>query len=476
VTTQLSAAQKRIWRMYRTAGIALAAVNGVYGAYAFIYLKRRLESAGGESGSVLDSLLFVIIGSMLIEFFAEPITGDWADSFGRRRMVILAYLGVSLAFVAYWLISIESVSSLGAEEQVRFIVAMALVAEVFFAVASALLNGALDAWFVDELRVAGGPQGADLLPLFSVQRRWCGLFMVGAGVVALWIADVTFRADAPATGAGGLMSVSALPWLAATVATAAAALWLSVAMDEHRVPVRGNEPSHLRIWLRLKRTLRVRALRNALIVSSVLYTCWICFMYMLPVLLTEQRVVAEAGVLQSVLKGYYWYYLAMGTSRFLGPYLAERLWAGAGPMLKFRRWGVLNCGALALAGSALIWRIWDGTDASSVLVPAALVLFWVAKLAEEAFKPVRSTYLNYLMADGTDRAFVLSMATPFGAFIIVIGVGMLAIAQRFSPALNEVAMSVPLLFAILGVLGAGLTIKLSRAARAGKLGVREARP
>jgi MFS family permease len=462
VTTRLSAAQQRIWRMYRAAGVILAGVNGVYGAYAFIYLKRRLESAGGESGSVLDNLLFVIIGSMLFEFIAEPITGDWADSFGRRRMVVFTYLGVCVAFLAYWLVSAEAVSGLDAGAQVRLIVALALIAEVFYAVASALFNGALDAWFVDELRIAEGPRGADLLPLFSIQRRWCGIFMVAAGVATLWIADVTFHGDRSTVAVDGLFAFGALPWLAAAVITAAAGLWLGLSMAEHRVPVRGSEPSHQRIWLRLKRTLRVRKLRNALVVSSMLYTCWICFMYRLPVLLTEKRIVAEAGVLQSVLRGYYWYYLAMGASRFLGPYLSGRLWVGMGTMTKFRWWGVVNCGALAGAGLALLWRSWDATDFNAVLVPAALVLFWVAKLAEEAFKPVRSTYLNYLMVDGTDRAFVLSMATPFGAIIIVIGVGVLVLAQQSFAALNEVSMSVPLLFAILGLLGIGLTVKLSR--------------
>jgi hypothetical protein len=104
------------------------------------------------------------------------------------------------------------------------------------------------------------------------------------------------------------------------------------------------------------------------------------------------------------------------------------------------------------------------------------VLFWVAKLAEEAFKPVRSTYLNYLMVDGTDRAFVLSMATPFGAIIVVIGVGLLAGLQQLFSALDEVSMSVPLLFAILGLLGVGLTIKLSRAGQPVAAGVeRESR-
>jgi hypothetical protein len=474
VTTQLSADQHRIWRTYRAANLVLAAVNGVYGAYAFIYLKRRLESAGGESSSVLDNLLFVIIASMFFEFFAEPITGDWADAFGRRRMVVSTYLGVCLAFLAYWMISSDFISSLGSASEVRVIVALSLAAEVFYAVASALFNGALDAWFVDELRLVKGPQGPDLLPFFAKQRRMSGIFMVGGGVLALWFADTTFHvtdaehaaAAAAAVGAtvsDGLFSPAALPWLVTAAITSGTALWLSFTMREHRVPEPGSEPTHLRIWMRLQRTFRVRELRNALLVSSVLYTCWICFMFLLPVLLTERSVAAQAGPLQSVLKHYYWFYLAMGTARFLGPYLSGRMWMAAGPMAKFRSWGVINCGALALAGLVLLSRAWEGASVNAVLVPLAIVLFWVAKLGEEAFKPVRSTYLNCLVVDGTDRAFVLSMATPFGAIIIVLGVGLLAAAQQLVPGLSDVAMSVPLLFAILGLLGVGMTIKLSRA-------------
>ena len=100
----------------------------------------------------------------------------------------------------------------------------------------------------------------------------------------------------------------------------------------------------------------------------------------------------------------------------------------------------------------------------AVLVPLALLLFWVAKVAEEAFKPVRSTYLNCLVVDGSDRAFVLSMATPFGATIILVGIGLLAASQHFVESLNEVPFSVPLLFVILGTLGVVLTVKLSRRA------------
>lgn len=472
VTTQLlSVDQRRIWRTYRAANLVLAAVNGVYGAYAFLYLKRRMESAGGEGGSVLDNLLFVIIASMFFEFFAEPITGDWADAFGRRRMVVSTYFGVGLAFLAYWVISSDAVSDLDASTEVRVIVALSLAAEVFYAVASALFNGALDAWFVDELKLAKGPQGAALLPFFAAQRRISGVFMVGGGVLALWFADTTFHAgDAKHAVAAvaapindGLFSPAALPWLLTTAVVAAMAVWLGFSMQEHRVPERGTEPSHLRIWKRLRRTLRVRELRNALLVSSVLYTCWICFMFLLPVLLTEKSVASQAGPLQLVLKHYYWFYLAMGTTRFLGPYLSGRLWSASGPMEKFRAWGVINCGALALAGAVLLSRAWEPASVTAILVPVAVALFWVAKLGEEAFKPVRSTYLNCLVTDGSDRAFVLSMATPFGAVIIVVGVALLAGAQQLFHALDDVALSVPLLFAILGTLGVGMTIKLSRA-------------
>ena len=99
-------------------------------------------------------------------------------------------------------------------------------------------------------------------------------------------------------------------------------------------------------------------------------------------------------------------------------------------------------------------------------MPLALVLFWVTKVAEEAFKPVRTTYLNYLVVDSADRAFVLSMATPFGAVIVLVGIGALATAQHFLRFLDEVRFSVPLLFVILGALSVVLTVRLSRRPRA----------
>ena len=457
----MSAAQRRIWHTYRAANIVVSAVNGIYTAYAFIYLKHRLQSAGGASQGVLDNLLVVIVGSMIFEFFAEPITGDWADTFGRKRMVVGTYGSICLAFLAYWMISSEVVSQLPAAREVYVIIALSLLAEVFYAVASALFNGALDAWFVDELRLVQGPQGAELLRFFAAQRRWSGIFMVSSGAASLWIASAVFEQPPGSATDDGLTSVAALPWLAAALITAGAALWAVFRLTEHRVATKTHEPSHRRILQRLKRTLAQRELRNALLVSSVIYTCWICFMYLLPVLLTEPSLIQEAGFLQAILKNYYWYYLAMGTSRFLGPYLSGRISGGVQPIVQFRWWGVLNCGALALAGGALLLRGGDGAGLNAVLVPSALVLFWVSKVAEEAFKPVRSTYLNYLIKDGEDRAFVLSMATPFGAILILFGVGGLAVAQYFVSSLNEVAMSVPLLFGILGVLGSVTAIKLS---------------
>lgn len=465
ISAQLSSVQKRIWRTYVIIGAIFAIVNGLYTSYAFLYLKYKLEHAGGISGSILDNLLFIIIGSMVFEFFAEPITGDWADTYGRRRVITGTFLGLSFAFLAYWSISAGAISDFDSAAQLRVIVLLSLVAEFFFAISSALFTGALDAWFVDELRIAKGPEGAALLPLFSVQRRWIGVSLVTGGGFSLWIARAVVDGHTPSGPTGGLTAITALPWLAAAGLTAATALGVKLLLVERRPTAHGDEPSYRRIWLRLRRTLSVRELRNALLISSVLYTCWICFMYLLPVLLTEEQITSEMGLLQTVVKDYYWFYLAMGTSRFLGPYLSNRFRLGNNQALQFRWWGVLNCGALAVAGLALLLRS-HGSDGSpgginAILAPLALVLFWVAKLAEEAFKPVRSTYLNYLVADGSDRAFVLSMATPFGAAIILVGISLLAVSQHFLESLNEVRLSVPLLFFILGALGVLFTINLS---------------
>lgn len=464
---ELTSAQRRIWRSYLSVTAVFALVNGVFTAYAFLYIKYKLEGAGGVSGSILDNLLFIIVASMIFEFFAEPITGDWADAYGRRRVIGGAFLGVCVAALVYWGISADAIASLERPTELRIIVLLALVAELCFAIASALFNGALDAWFVDELRIADGPTGAALLGLFSVQRRWFGAFMVGGGVASLWIARTVIGGGA--TGPGdGLWAITAWPWIATAGIATVTALWVKLRVGERRPPARGDEPAHRRIWLRLRRTLALRELRNALFITSALYTCWICFAYLLPVLLTEKQVVSEAGSFQVILKGYYWFYLAMGTSRFIGPYLSTRFRLGRDQISQFRGWGVLNCGALVIGGIAVLLRS-QGADGSSgelnrILVPLALVVFWAAKVAEEAFKPVRTTYLNYLVVDSDDRAFVLSMATPFGAVIVLVGIGALATAQHFLRFLDEVRFSVPLLFVILGALSVALTVRLSRRA------------
>lgn len=423
--------QRRIWRTYLAVNVVFALVSGLYTAYTFLYLKHALTGAGCTSGTILDNLLFILVVSMVFEFFAEPVTGDWADTYGRRRVVVGTFVGLSLSFATYWLVSHAGDRST--------IVTLAVVAELFFAISAAMFNGALDAWFVDELRLAGGPTGAALLPLFARQRRWVGVSLVAAGVLSLWVASRVF---------------TAVPWLVAAAVTALAAAWVGARLVEHRAPAAPEHPTHVRIRLRLGRAFAVRELRNALVVSSVIYTCWICFMYLLPVLLTEPRVVADAGPLAGVLESYYWYYLAMGASRFLGPYLASAIRPHASQRARFRAWGVLNGGALALGGLALL-------AGSAALVPVALVLFWLTKVAEEAFKPARSTYLNDLVVDSNDRAFVLSMATPLGAVIILLGAAVLMVAQRAFGALDEVSVSVPLLFAMLGGLGVAVTLRLS---------------
>jgi MFS family permease len=464
----LTPAQRRIWRTFLSITAVLALVNGVFTAYAFLFIKYKLESAGGVSDSILDNLMFIIVASMLLEFFAEPITGDWADAYGRRRVIAGSLFGMGIAALIYWAISAEAIASLEDPTELRVIVVLALAAELCFGVAYALFNGALDAWFVDELRIEDGPAGVALLRYFSLQRRCFGLFMVVGGTASLWIAR-TVASGGRAAPEDGLWAITALPWIASAAICMVSALWVKLRVVERRPPARGDEPAHRRIWQRVRRTLSLRELRDALLITSALYTCWICFAYLLPVLLTEKQIVSEAGAFQVILSGYYWFYLAMGTSRFIGPYLSTRFRLGSDPSSQFRWWALLNCGALAVGGIAVLLRS-QGADGSSgelnsLLVPLALVLFWVAKVAEEAFKPVRTTYLNYLVVDSTDRAFVLSLATPFGAVIVLVAIGVLATAQHFVHFLEEVRFSVPLLFVILGALSVALTLRLSRRAR-----------
>lgn len=467
VRAALSISQKRIWHSFLSIYTIFALANGTYTSYTFLYLKDRLKQVSNSNGSIIDNLLFILVVSMIFEFFAEPITGDWADTYGRRKVVVGSFLGFTGAFVCYWLISADAITHLPDPLQYRVLISSALLAELLFAASAALFNGALEAWFVDELNHENGPQGAALLPFFSSQRRWVGVFMIVGGIIPLWLTSDVLSGRAAA--GSGLGSMIALPWLAVGALTAVAAMWSNRRLVEHQQPASVSEPTHKRILVRLQRVFRIHELRNALFISSVIYTCWICFMYLLPVLLTEQQIIAEAGMFKGVLKSYYWYYLSIGASRFIGPFLAHRIRLGSAQSAQFRWWGVLNCGALMAAGFALLLRRYSlpgiSTGLCEFLVPLALILFWITKVAEEAFKPVRSTYLNHLIKDGSDRAFILSLATPFGAVIILVGTGLLIVLQRFLQSFNETQFSISLLFVILGALGSILTVQLSRQRR-----------
>jgi MFS family permease len=445
-------AQRQIWRTYLALNVLFALANGMYASYAFLYLKRRLLAVGGIENSLLDSLLLVLVISMSFEFFLDPYAGDLADARGRRRIVILAFAGQALAFLAYWSASASPTHSFGPRAQSHLVTTLGIVGELAFAAAAALFNGSLDAWFVDELRLAGWPPGESLQPFFSTQRKYFGGSMLIGGMASLGLAS-----SASVSGdLDSMLSRTAAPWALAAAIAVIACILCRWRLAESFRPLQTATPTVQRLRGRLKRTIGSRSLRAALIASSVLYTGWICFLYLAPVLLTEPSLMTESGPFEQLLRNYYWFYLAVGACRLVGPAISNRFRLGGSAALQFRRWGLVNGSACALAGGLLLLRapvFGLPSTVRVVLVPVAIASFLIAKLAEEAFKPVRTTYLNDLLPDGEDRAFVLSMTTPLGALVILLGAAVLAASGHGWKTLQSISFALPVLFVFIGLLG-----------------------
>jgi len=447
--------------MYLILNVGFAFLTGMYSSYTFLYLKYLLLSVGGIETTVLNDLLIILATSMLLEFIAEPITGDWADTYGRKRIIASAFLAQAVAFLVYWSLSIHNVLHVLTGSERRAIVALACGAEFAFAMSAALFNGALDAWFVDELLIVNGPKADALQPFFSIQRRWFGGFMLLGGTTSLLVAKVAFGHAVPEHR-------RASPWLIATVLALLMGLYVASYLNEHRQKSDNSEPAARRIWSRFGRTMRVPNLRRSLLICSALYTCWICFLYLVPVLLSEEDIVRHAGPFRFIVVNYTCYYVIVGLGRFLGPYLSNRFRLGRDVATQFRNWGTLNCTILGVAGTLFYLNSpvcsFAPQSVREYLVPLALILLIATKVSEEAFKPVRATYLNSLIPDSTDRAFVLSMATPFGAIVVVLGIVVLTVSTRLFEASREALVSIPALFVFLGLIGISSIAWLSRPA------------
>ena len=131
---------------------------GIYGYYAFVYLSRLHP----DGASLLTPLLPVLAATMLFEFVAEPITGRLADVYGRRLSVVVAFLLMSVAFIAYSAAAIPSVVNLP-----WGVKAVAILAELVLAVGLALQSGSFDAWIVERVYEAEGSREINTQIIFA---------------------------------------------------------------------------------------------------------------------------------------------------------------------------------------------------------------------------------------------------------------------------------------------------------------------
>ena len=439
----------RVWHTFLLLNGIFGFAYGLYLSYAYIYLSKQLERLNLQSvGSsapvynVFDNILLVLALSMFFEAWAEPATGDYADVRGRRRATVVAFLGMAVAFILYWLSSVTA--SIPPDMNPRGLVTtiIAVSAELSASLALAFFSGALEAWFVDELHVTGVSAKADLQPCFSVKTQVMGGAMVAGGTLSLLLGKTALATPQPDLTIG---SIASLPWPLAAGLMSLAALFALVSMVETETHGVINRPAFqpTRIFYRIAELGQRREMMLILLVSSLLYACQVSFAQVLGVVLTDQYLAQRAeNSIVNWLQAHYWvYWLVLGSSRMIGPYLSNVRRGRLSPnrAVTFGYWGKLNCLFIALGAIGVLLGVLTPMRIGIFL---AWPLFVVAKIFEEAFKPVRETYLNELILDRTNRAFTLSMSIPFGSLLVALVIISLLTTRALVPGIyDQIAVS-----------------------------------
>jgi hypothetical protein len=132
-----------------------------------------------------------------------------------------------------------------------------------------------------------------------------------------------------------------------------------------------------------------------------------------PLLLNDASLAhSENSAHRWIGENYWAFYLAIGSSRLLGPLLSELIrFQNARLGRAFSLWSSLVCLSLFLTAVAYLVL-------PSGFLDGALVLLLAARIFAEAFKPVQAAYLNELILLRSMRAFTLSLATTLGSLVV----------------------------------------------------------
>jgi MFS family permease len=392
----MSAGRVRRFRTtFHTISFIFGLAYGTYPIYLFIYLNRELNRANSQNP--LDSLLTVLAFTMLFEFVAEPVTGRFADLYGRRTAVVVAFLFVSVGFVIYACVSLVSSALL--------IVLLAIMAELVIAVGLAFHSGSLEAWFVDSVRGVWGWESASLENDLGWNIQAFTVGSVVGGVLGLFLATEWREA----VGVAG-------PWVFASSLGMALAIYALVNMSEarRRVALADREEGVKTILANLVNLWLDRPVRWLIFVMSATYVSQIAFMYFVPLYVQSLFVVNRDA--HDFTKYLPFLPAALFVPRFLGPLASNVLSRGLmrTPRVKVAWFGMGNALFLAAAGVVYFLPVGPGGLYVSFVCLMAAWFCWFAS------RPVQVAFLNDLVRDADNRAFANSMTIPLGAATVAL--------------------------------------------------------
>jgi len=406
-TLQSKIATKTYWLLTALFGC----FYGLYGYYAFVYL----DAVRPGSPQIFEGLLFVLAATMIFEVFAEPVTGRYADAFGRRQAVAVAFVLCTIAFLFYAAISLSFVNS-----SFWTVIAIAVLAELIIAFGLAFHSGSLDSWVVEQIYHAEQTRNVGTEPVFAMASI--------AFAVGLTLGGMTGAFAVPRSGEGAAL----WPWFLSAFLSILTILVAAVTLHDHR-PVEqrvATRPPNVFTVIggSFSRVLQLkhasREIWTGIFVTSINYIIGIIFIYFS--LLVAKHLLssrADPAWLSTAP-------LLLLVPRLIGPWLCMWITSDASPNqdARYRKLMTTTCLALGVCSLVLGASVWELASAgrtiepvtSTVLLSMAIGAAFLTSMFHHMLKPIASSYLNHQIEDDSERAFTNSMATPLGAMVVAV--------------------------------------------------------
>lgn len=349
----------------------------------------------------LDLLQINVVNCVFMAsvFLLEIPTGAYADLFGRKRSFVTSCFVYGLAMIIYW-------------QADSFWIC--IVAELFAALGAALHSGAMEAWIVDSMRIAGHRGG--LRTLFRREHYVSQVGIVGGSLLGAYIAQYDLS----------------LPWLVAGVSMILVGIFASYAMQETPITARKTLSGFASIGL-ITRDSITYGVRHKGVLYIILFgsVCALCVQTMN--MQWQIRFMQDFSFNPRHLG---WTFVGISLFIMIGNRLSTKLSSRFG---KGRRAIVLS---QCFTAGGIIAAGWFTS------VAPVLIAFYVHEMGRGMFAPLKRAYMNERIPSAT-RATILSfdsMVAHSGAFLGLLGSGL--IAKHWSIATSWMTSGLLLIVAI----------------------------